>query len=172
MSFKCGAVTYTLSCMQQEHIVVKDKQLEVLQELYRGNNVFEWAMASLSATNSCRFRLITSPSVPVLSSWTKHHYYFSPCVTEGGASQQPPRSACCRWYTQAHTVVCTNASSNGLLNTRLFRYLFREASRAQILFELNFYGHFDCKSYWKCSTCTCSEHKAFSLLHSKDWGRG
>ena len=42
-------------------------KLEVLQELYQGNDVFERAMASLSATNSCRFCLTTSLSIPVLS---------------------------------------------------------------------------------------------------------
>ena len=36
------AVAYALSCLRQEHIVLKDKQLEVLQELYRGNDVFAW----------------------------------------------------------------------------------------------------------------------------------
>ena len=37
-----AAVAYALSCLRQEHIVLKDKQLEVLQELYRGNDVFAW----------------------------------------------------------------------------------------------------------------------------------
>ena len=63
------AVAYALSCLQQEHIALKDKQLEVLQELYQGNDVFTWfrrAMASQSATNSCRFGLITNLSIPVL----------------------------------------------------------------------------------------------------------
>ena len=34
------AVAYALSCLQQKLIVLKDKQLEVLQELYQGNDVF------------------------------------------------------------------------------------------------------------------------------------
>ena len=42
MSEFSAAVAYALSCLQQEHIVLKDKQLEVLQELYRGNDVFAW----------------------------------------------------------------------------------------------------------------------------------
>ena len=36
------AYMYALSCLQQEHIVLKDKQLEVLQELYEGNDVCVW----------------------------------------------------------------------------------------------------------------------------------
>ena len=42
MSEFSAAVAYALSCLQQEHIVLKDEQLEVLQELYRGNDVFVW----------------------------------------------------------------------------------------------------------------------------------
>ena len=42
MSEFSAAVAYALSCLQQEHIILKDKQLEVLQELYRGNDVFAW----------------------------------------------------------------------------------------------------------------------------------
>ena len=36
------AVAYTLSYLQQEHIVLKDKQLKVFQELYQGDDVFMW----------------------------------------------------------------------------------------------------------------------------------
>ena len=36
------AVSYALPCLQQEHIVLKDKQLGVLQELYQVNDVFAW----------------------------------------------------------------------------------------------------------------------------------
>ena len=42
MSEFSAAVAYALSCLQQEHIILKDKQLEVLRELYRGNDVFAW----------------------------------------------------------------------------------------------------------------------------------
>ena len=42
MSKFSAAVAYVLSCLRQEHIVLQDKQLEVLQELYRGNDVFAW----------------------------------------------------------------------------------------------------------------------------------
>ena len=42
MSGLSVTVAYALSCLRQEHIVLKDKQLEVLQELYRGNDVFVW----------------------------------------------------------------------------------------------------------------------------------
>ena len=61
-----AAVAYALFCLQQEYIALKDKQLE---ELYRSNDIFTWfwwAMASPSATNSCRFGLITNLSIPVL----------------------------------------------------------------------------------------------------------
>ena len=34
------ALAYALSCLRQEHIVLEDKQLEFLQELYDGNHVF------------------------------------------------------------------------------------------------------------------------------------
>lgn len=37
-----AAVAYALSCLREEHLVLKDKQLEVFQELYRGNDVFAW----------------------------------------------------------------------------------------------------------------------------------
>ena len=37
-----AAAAYALSCLRQEYIVLKDKQLEVMQELYRGNDVFAW----------------------------------------------------------------------------------------------------------------------------------
>ena len=42
MSEFSSAVAYALSCLRQEHIVLKNKQLEVLQELYEGNDVFAW----------------------------------------------------------------------------------------------------------------------------------
>ena len=36
------AVAYAISFPWQEHIVLKDKQLEVLRELYQGNDAFSW----------------------------------------------------------------------------------------------------------------------------------
>ena len=42
MSEFSATVAYVLSCLRQEHLVLKDKQLEVLRELYRGNDVFAW----------------------------------------------------------------------------------------------------------------------------------
>ena len=33
-------MAYAISYLWQEHIVLKDKQLEILQELYQGNDAF------------------------------------------------------------------------------------------------------------------------------------
>ena len=37
-----AAVAYALSCVKQEHLVLKQKQLEVLQNLYESRDVFVW----------------------------------------------------------------------------------------------------------------------------------
>ncbi len=37
-----SAVAYTLSCVKQSHIVLKEKQLDTLQMLYEGHDVFLW----------------------------------------------------------------------------------------------------------------------------------
>ena len=37
-----AAVDFALSCVKQEHLVLRQKQLEVLQTVYEGRDVFVW----------------------------------------------------------------------------------------------------------------------------------
>ena len=50
-----SALAYALSCVKRSHLVLRDKQLDTLQMLYKGNDVFLWDMESLSATKLCLF---------------------------------------------------------------------------------------------------------------------
>ena len=80
-----AAVAYALSCLRQEHILLKDKQLEVLQELYRGNDVFAWFPTGYG--KSVCYQLLPflfdhNPSSPT----ERHSHYLSPRVTDGRPS--------------------------------------------------------------------------------------
>ena len=37
-----GSVSFALSSINQDHVVLRQKQLEVLQIVYRGHDVFAW----------------------------------------------------------------------------------------------------------------------------------
>ena len=53
-----SALAYALSCVKRSHLVLRDKQLDTLRMLYKGNDVFLWVPTgyeSLSATKLCLF---------------------------------------------------------------------------------------------------------------------
>ena len=97
-----AAVAYALSCLREEHLVLKDKQVEVLQELYQGNDVFAWFPTGYGKSVCYQLlpflfdhKLKRTSSPPLEQSVV---LVISPLVSL--MVDQVNSLYCCRWYTQ------------------------------------------------------------------------